>query len=221
MPSTIIPHNGGFLLEPENPALDRYILAQARVPTPRVLLLPTASGDGDSYVVRFYSAFQRLDCVPRHLLLFRNTEDVRAAILGADVIYVSGGNTKSMLAVWHEWGIPELLREACAAGTVLSGVSAGAICWFERGMTDSWADRIVSIPCLGLLPDTLCPYYDTDTRRRAAFEAEGRAGWGLDVGAAAHFVDGALHRVVASRPGPGLRRFNAEGAVRFDGDVLP
>jgi dipeptidase E len=124
-------------MEPDNLTLDRYILAQARVPEPAVAFVPTASGDADASIVRFYTAFSGLPCRPSHLALFRRTPDLRSYLLAQDVIYVGGGNTKSMLAVWREWGLLELLREAWASGIVLAGISAGAICWFEQGVTDS------------------------------------------------------------------------------------
>src|SRR6476659_5432976 len=129
---------GGFSMEPENLTLDRYVLAQAGLAEPRVSFLPTASGDVDSYAASFYTAFARLPCQPSHLMFFRRTPDLREHVLSQDVIYVGGGNTKSMLGVWREWGLPEILREAWEAGVVLAGVSAGCICWFEQGLTDSF-----------------------------------------------------------------------------------
>src|SRR5262245_43734347 len=128
-------------MEPENLALDGYVLAPARVPQPAVAFLPSAGGDSANYVVRFYVAYQWLSCRPSHLSLFRRTPDVRSYLLAQDVIYVGGGNTKSMLAVWRDWALPEVLREAWESGIVLAGISAGAICWFEQGVTDSFADR--------------------------------------------------------------------------------
>src|SRR5262245_52796864 len=121
---------GGFLMEPDNLALDRYILAQARSAKPSVGLIATASGDSDWTIVRFYAAFSQLGCRPSHLPFFRRTPVLLDYLLRQDVLYISGGNTRSMLAVWREWGMPELLREAWESGIVLAGVSAGAICWF-------------------------------------------------------------------------------------------
>src|SRR5262245_48042145 len=118
-------------MEPKNLPLDQYVLAQARTSVPSIAFVPTASGDADASIVRFYTAFAGLACRPSHLALFRRTPDLRAYLLAQDVIYVGGGNTKSMLAVWRDWELPELLREAWASGIVLAGTSAGAICWFE------------------------------------------------------------------------------------------
>jgi dipeptidase E len=197
---------GGFAVNPDNLALDRYIVAQARVSDPDVVFIPTASGDADPYIVRFYTAYLGLPCRPSHVSFFRRTPDLRSYLLAQDVIYVGGGNTKSMLAVWRDWGVPELLREACAAGIVLAGISAGAICWFVQGITDSFADQLKVLDCLGFLPGSCCPHYRDEAERRPAYhrllrDREIAPGWAIDDGAALHFVNGELHRVVSARQG--------------------
>jgi dipeptidase E len=199
---------GGFSMEPDNPALDRYVLAQARNKNPRVCFLPTASGDSDSYIARFHAAFAEHRCRPTHVTFFGRTPDLKAALLTQDVIYVGGGNTKSMLATWRDWGVPGLLRQAWKSGTVLTGISAGAICWFETGLTDSWADRLAMLPCLGFLPGTCCPHFDGEPERRPALhrlvvERAVPKALALDDGAAAHFVGRKLVRIVSSRSGAG------------------
>ena len=103
---------GGFSMEPDNLALDRYILEQSNKPAPSVCFLPTASGDADGYIVNFYSAFAKLECKPSHLSLFRlPTADLESFILEQDIIYVGGGNTRSMLALWDEWGLDKILHK--------------------------------------------------------------------------------------------------------------
>ena len=197
---------GGFSMEPDNLALDRYILAQTGKPSPAVCFLPTASGDADNYVVNFYSAFTTLDCRPSHLALFRPpTADLESFILEKDVIYVGGGNTRSMLALWREWGLDEVFRKAWNGGVILAGLSAGAICWFEQGVTDSVPGSLGTLTCLGLLPGSCCPHYDGDPERRPAYhrllmQGEILPGFGVDEGAALHFFDRELQRVVSSRP---------------------
>jgi peptidase E len=196
---------GGFSMEPGNPALDLYVLAQARKRNPSVCFLATATGDADGYIENFYAAFKQHRCRPSHVPLFRRTPDLKKALLTQDVVYVGGGNTKSMLAAWREWELPRLLRRAWASGTVLTGISAGAICWFETGITDSWADRLAGLPCLGLLPGTCCPHFDGEPERRPAVHqlvATGKVptALALDDGAAAHFVGRKLFRIVVSRP---------------------
>lgn len=211
---------GGFGAGPENLAIDRYILAQARDIDPAIAFLPTASADADPYIVAFYAAYTGLGCRPSHLPLFRRTPDLRAYLLAQDIIYVGGGNTKSMLAVWREWGVPELLREACDAGTVLAGISAGAICWFEEGLTDSYADGLHPLPGLGFLPGSCCPHYDGEPERRPTYhELLGRGeiapGIAIDDGVAVHFIETDVHRVVGVRPGAAAYRVAlVEGAVK-------
>jgi dipeptidase E len=196
---------GGGGMEPDNPALDRYVLAQARTRNPAICFLGTASGDADAYVARFYAAFSKHQCRPTHVPLFARTPDLKQVLLTQDVIYVGGGNTKSMLATWREWGIPRILSQAWKAGILLAGVSAGAICWFKIGITDSWADRLTGLPGLGLLPGTCCPHFDGEVERRPALHRLVTAGvvpraLALDDGAAAHFVGRTRVRIVSARP---------------------
>ena len=211
---------GGFSMEPENLALDEYVLRQARAPRPAVAFVPTASGDADSYIASFYTAFSELPCRPSHLPLFSRTPDLREYLLAQDVIYVGGGNTKSLIGVWREWGLPEVLREAWAAGVVLAGVSAGAVCWFEQGLSDAFAGELRQIQCLGFLAGSCCPHYDGEAERRPTYHEFLRTGaippgLAIDDGAAVHFVGEDIHRVVASRPGATAYRVREEdGAVR-------
>ncbi|MBC8098929.1 MAG: peptidase E [Armatimonadetes bacterium] len=197
---------GGFSMEPENPLLDRYIIAQTTSERPKVCFLPTASSESDVYVVNFYAAFTALGCKPSHLYLFRpHTADIADFLLSHDVIYVGGGNTKSMLAVWRAWGLDYILRQALEHGVVLAGISAGAICWFEAGLTDSIPGKLSPLPCLSYLPGSATPHYDGEAARRPAYQqqiAEGMLppGIALDDGAAAHYVNGQLSGVVSSRP---------------------
>jgi peptidase E len=197
-------------------AVDRYALRQARRPRPRVAFVGTASGDAETYVAKFMEAFGALDCEPAHLPFFRRTPELRSFVLDQDVIYVGGGNTRSMLAVWREWGLPELLREAWEAGTVLAGISAGAICWFEQGVTDAGVDSLDAIDCLGLLPGSCCPHYDGEVERRPGYRAlleSGRIvpGLAIDDAAAVHFVGRELRGAVCSEPGATAYRVEIDG----------
>jgi dipeptidase E len=196
---------GGFSTEPDNPALDLFILDLARQKNPAICFLATAAGDAESYIDSFYTTFRRLPCRPTHLPLFARVPDLESIVLDQDVIYVGGGNTRSMLAVWREWELPALLRRAWESGTVLAGLSAGAICWFETGLTDSSGSGIYPLPCLGFLPGACCPHYDGEADRRPAlrrFVDDGAipTALALDDGAAVHFVNGKLANVVSSRP---------------------
>src|SRR4051812_34687377 len=150
-------------MEPDNPLLDEFVLARARSRCPRVCFVPTASGDADGYVVRFYRAFGRLDCRPADLPLFeRRIRDLRAFALEQDVLYVGGGSTANLLAVWRTHGLDDVMREAWAAGVVLCGISAGMNCWFEGSVTDSFdLDGLAPLADgMGLLPGSCCPHFD-------------------------------------------------------------
>ncbi len=207
---------GGFTADPENPRLELYALSQTRKSNPSVCFLPTATGDAATYIVKFYAAFVKLRCRPTHVSLFERTPKLREILLAQNVIYVGGGNTKSMLAVWREWKLPEILRQAWNSGIILTGISAGAICWFETGITDSWAGHLAPLPCLGWLPGACCPHYDGEAERRPAvhrFVAKGLVPevLALDDGSAAHFVGRKLKRVVCSRPKANAYRVRREG----------
>jgi peptidase E len=199
---------GGFSMEPDNPLLDLHVLALARRPTPRVCFLPTASGDSDTYVANFYRAFREHDCRPTDLTLFdRKTADLETFLLEQDVIYVGGGNTANLLAVWRVHGLDGTLRTAWERGTVLCGLSAGMNCWFSASVTDSFHAGH-SLPLrdgLGLLAGSACPHYDGEEHRRPAYRrlvAAGELpdGYAADDGAALVFAGTDLEEVVTSRP---------------------
>jgi peptidase E len=182
--------------------------------------VPTASGDAVRYVANFYRAYRELDCRPSHLTFFERTPDLRSMILEQNVIYVGGGNTKSMLAVWKEWGFDAILREAWEKGVVLAGISAGAICWFEQGITDSFADELKVINCLGFLKGSCCPHFDGEPERRPSYHKlllNNRIlpGYALDDCAAIHFGGNQIERVVVSRPQAHAFRMHAvNGTVK-------
>jgi len=197
---------GGFSMEPDNLLLDQYVLQQSTEPRPKVCFIPTASGDSESYIQRFYEAFAQLNCIPSHLSLFRPPADnLEQFILAQDILYVGGGSTKNMLVLWREWGLDRALRTAWERGKVLAGISAGSICWFEEGVTDSYFGSLTGISALGFLPGSNCPHYDGEGDRRPAFHqllASGQMGDGYaaDDGVALHYVDTRLQRIVSSRP---------------------
>ena len=130
--------------------IEKYIISLINKKRPKICFIPTASGDSSLYKLNFYRAFSKLDCITSHIDFFSRTENLEDKVLTQDIIYVGGGNTKSMLAVWKEWNLHEILRNAYKKGIVMSGVSAGAICWFDKGITDSYAKELAIIDCLGL-----------------------------------------------------------------------
>ena len=142
-------------MEPENPALDDYVLGLAGVPMPRICLLPTASGDGESQIRQFHATFGARACEPIHISLFRlgrRPIPLRETLLAQDIVYVGGGSMLGLLAVWRALGLDRILRECWESGVVLAGLSAGAMCWFEWGITTSMgtpARRPGSASCPG------------------------------------------------------------------------
>jgi dipeptidase E len=198
-------------------ALERYILGLCASERPRVCFLPTASGDSDGLVTRFYEAFADADCEPSHVALFRpHPEGVAERLLAADAIYVGGGSTVNLIAIWEAHALGAVLRRAWEGGTVLSGVSAGAICWFEWGITDSLGAGYAPVRGLGFAPGGFCPHADGDPARVPALrEMVGRGAMpptlAVDDGAAVHLMDGELQRVVVTGPGLGARRVGPGG----------
>ena len=198
---------GGFSMEWGNPLLDDHVLSLTGAEHPKVCFLPTASGDADHYVVRFYRAFPSSRCEPSHISLFRRETgvgDVREHLLGQDLIYVGGGSLVSLLGTWRAHGIDEVLREAWRAGVVLCGGSAGSLCWFKDVVSGFHEGPPRRLHGLGLLPYSNAGHYDEEAGRRTAFLdaiADGLApGFGVGDGAALHFVDTELAEVVSSRP---------------------
>ena len=198
---------GGAALPPEldNLLLIRYFLEQTHKRKPRVAFIGTAGGDSETGRLRFYAGFSQFECTPTHLSFFARTpRNLESFVLGQDAIFVGGGNTRSMLAVWRDWGLDVHLKTAWERGIVLGGVSAGSICWFEHGVTASIAGPLTTLPCLGFLRGSNCPHYDSEPLRRPTFRrliARGKmpAGVAADDYAALHYVDAELARVVSSR----------------------
>jgi dipeptidase E len=131
---------GGFAMEPDNAALDDFILSLAPAREPRILFMPTASGDPTGQITAFHARFGDRACRAEHLSLFRLHGDRRPledVILAQDVLYIGGGSMRNLLAIWHAHGLDRILELAWHRGVVLAGLSAGAMCWFEGGVTRS------------------------------------------------------------------------------------
>jgi dipeptidase E len=194
-------------MEAGNPLLDDYVLGLTGKPRPRVCFLPTASGDADHYVVRFYRQFATR-CDASHVSLFRRDReavesDFAAHLLSQDLIYVGGGNVVSMLGAWRANGLHSILRRAWRQGVVLCGPSAGSLCWFAEALT-AFHSAPYRVQGLGLLPHSNCVHYDAEPERREEyrrFVGDGmQPGYAADDGAALHFRGKELARVVSSRP---------------------
>jgi len=192
---------GGFGRNPNHRKIEKYILKLTRKEEPNIVFIPTASAENQAYIIQFYKCFTKMSCEPSHVTFFQRTPKLDSIINKADVIYVGGGNTKSMLAVWQEWKLDKLLLKAYNNGKILSGVSAGAICWFEQGITDSWASNINVMDCLGFLPEMACPHYQEEKDRRPDVHKmlkQGKCGpgWAIDGGAAVHFKNGKYYKSI-------------------------
>jgi dipeptidase E len=218
VPQIVAMGGGGF--SEDEPGLARFVLRLAATPRPRVCHIPTAAGDDREAIEQFHAVASALGAEPFHLALFaRDIDDLRGYLLGHDVIHVGGGNTANMLAVWRVHGVDEILREAWNRGIVLCGVSAGALCWFEGGSTDSFGGLHPLRDGLGILPGSFCPHYDGEPMRRSTyhrFVADGLpGGYAADDGAAVHVVAGSDPQPVASRPGARVYRVELDdGQVR-------
>ena len=186
---------GGFGRNNSSCLIENYILSLSKNNCPRICFLPTATGDNDSYIVRFYSVFSRLNCIPTHIEFFKRTIDLKAHINNQDIVFVGGGNTKSMLAVWSDWGMNNILKNAYNKGIIMSGVSAGSICWFSRGITDSWDKKLRILPCLDFIDGTCCPHYDEEPSRipfvkKILSEKQINHCIAIEGGTALHLIDG-------------------------------
>ena len=195
---------GGFGRNPGEGLIEQYILDQTGKDQPNICFIPTATGDNEAYKVNYYSTFSKLNCNPVHLDFFKRTPDLKKLISAQDVIYVGGGNTMSMLGVWKQWGLDKLLKQAYDKGTVMSGVSAGAICWFQNGITDSWSSNLKIMPCMNIIKGTCCPHYDEEPERRPTVKKmimskEVKNIFAVDGGAALHIKNENIFKSVSFR----------------------
>ena len=202
---------GGFSMEAGNPLLDEYVLdlARERSERPRVCFLPTASGDADHYIVRFYRHFSGAVCEPSHISLFRRDRgaaDLREHILSQDLIYVGGGSVLSMLGTWRAHGVDRMLADAWRAGVIMCGLSAGSLCWYSQGVT-SFHGETKRVRGLGLLPWSNCVHYGDEPGRKEAYYTHLQRGmcpgYAASDGAALHFRGPRMIEAVSSRPKAG------------------
>lgn len=213
---------GGFTMEPENPALDEYVLTLSPRREPRLLFLPTASGDGAEQTARFHATFGDRPCVTEVLELFklgsRGPTDLRALVLEQDIVYVGGGSMRNLLAIWQVHGLDEILREAWASGVVLAGLSAGAMCWFQYGVTKSSGEPEPT-KGLGILPGSLTVHADGEPERLPVYESLVAArtlppGYAADDGVGLLFRGATLEGAVSSRAGARAWRVEPDGVGR-------
>jgi dipeptidase E len=231
-PTIVAMGGGGFMMEPESLLLDDHVLALARErsgrPVPRICLIPTATADDAGLIADFEGLFAPPRAEPRVLRLFQRSDaDLRSVVLDQDAVYVLGGNTANMFAIWRVHGLDDVLREAWAAGVVMAGMSAGAICWFDACTTDSFGPTLQPLfGGLGILPGSLSPHYHGEEQRQPLFRrlvADGTlpAGYGVDDGAALVFRGRDLAEVVASHPEATAYRVEPDGSGGAIETALP
>ncbi len=194
-------------------------LMLAGQPSPKLCVINTATGDDPAGILRFYERAAGTGAKVSHLALFPmpNVTDPEDLLMSQDVIFVGGGSVANMVAVWRVHRIDEILRKAWQAGIILAGSSAGGICWFDGGTTDSFGIRLRSFTDgLGMLPGSFCPHYNSEPERRPLYRklvGDGTlpAGLACDDGAAAHYIDDTLAGLISDRPGAGAYQVTPDG----------
>lgn len=196
---------GGFSRTHPDPKMCAYILSLTGRKNPKVCIIPTASGDDPRSIENFYRSARRLGAKPSHLSLFQPpTEPLTRFVLRHDAIWVGGGNTLNLLLLWKAWGLDAALRAAYERGVVLSGSSAGALCWFASGVTDSFPGRYQELSCLGWLGGSFCPHYDSEPKRRPVYRRLVGAkilpsGYAAEDNVGLHFLGEQIQHIVASK----------------------
>lgn len=208
---TIVPFGGGKFCD----GAARFLAGLTGKARPRVLYIGTAMAEDPESTLRMYDRFAGIGDMSRLEFFPWPPEDLRSSVLDQDLIFVGGGNTANMLAIWRVHGVDELLREALAAGIILTGSSAGGICWFEHGVTDSFGPQLGPMECLGFLPGSFCPHWDDEENRRPVYhrllEDGFPAGYAAEAGVGLHFVDGELREVVGCDEGAKGYRVELQG----------
>lgn len=218
---------GGFSTTKFDRALCAFILRLAGKRKPRVCYVATAAGDAKTYIAAFYRAAKKLGARPSHLSLYDQPGEPLASFLSRhDVIYVCGGNTRNLLVLWKAWGVDEAMRKAYARGVVLAGHSAGALCWFSGGVTDSFPGRYAPLRCLGFVRGSFCPHYNSEPKRRPIYRrlvGSGAlpAGWAADDNVGLHFIDGRLRAVVSSKRSRRAHRLGRRNHVLVETELKP
>lgn len=213
-------------MEPENPLLDKFLFGLSHKPRPKVCFVGTAGGDSERQNQNFYAAMKGHDVEASHLALYNGPiGSLKDYVFNKDVIYVGGGNTRNLLVLWKEWELDKILLEAYQRGIVLGGVSAGSICWFEEGVTDSIPGTLSPLRCLGILKGSNCPHYDGEKERRPSYHrlvsAGMKPGIACDDGVAARFVNEKLVEFVSSRPNGRAYKVYLESSKSTESPIKP
>jgi dipeptidase E len=232
MERAIVAIGGGEIRTRGTAGIDREIIRLSNKVRPNILFVPTASSDSEEYWKRFQEYFGGfLKCRTDALFLMRGTptrEQITRKIFSADIVYVGGGNTLYMMRVWRRLGVDRILKAAYRQGTILAGVSAGAICWFDSGHSDSMSFydprhwKYINVRGLGLVSGIVCPHYNGMTRgvpRRRDFREMirriGGIGIAIENNCAMEFIDDRFYRVIRSK-----HHSHAYRVYKHDGDVV-
>jgi len=232
MPKVIVAIGGGEIRTRGTARIDREIIRLSNKKNPKLLFVPTASSDSERYWKHIEEYFGNyLKCETDALFLLKekpSTEQIQAKISSADIIYVGGGNTQQMMRVWRHRGVDKLLKAAYENGTVLAGISAGSICWFDSGHSDSMSFysprkwKYINVRGLGLIKGIHCPHYNSMTRgvpRRKHFQEMiakiGGFGIAIENNCAIEFIDGRFFKVISSKS-----YSRAYRVYRCDGEVV-
>jgi peptidase E len=212
---TIVPMGGGRFCD----GAARFLTGLTGKDRPRLLYIGTAAAEDPEFALRIYDQFQPYAQVSRLEFFPWPPEDLRATVFDQDLIFVGGGNTANMLAIWNVHGVDDLLRQALENGTLLSGSSAGGICWFEKGLTDSFGPQLGPMDCLGFLAGSFSPHWNDEELRRPVYHRLLQDGWpagfAADAGVGLHFVNGELQGAVACDEGSKAYRLDVR-----DGEVV-
>jgi len=225
MKKQIFVMGGGGFTRDQDLKLEKFLLSLTDIKNPKIGFLPQASNESRDYILRFYQSFLSLGAQPSWISLFGRVEPgFKEQLLNQDIIYVGGGNTRSMLALWREWGIDTVLRQAYDKGIILSGLSAGMICWFSQGITDSvWPLGVVQ--GLNLIESSACPHFDTETERQDFYinsVSDGSVipGYALYDDTGALFINGKFAKAVKTKVGKKVKFIDRDGAKIIETELL-
>lgn len=214
MPVNIIAVGGGGFTHNQDPLLEDYALNLCDSKNPKIGFIATASEECPLKIARFYNRFSCRAIQPSHLEQLDSSGDTATWVMSQDIIFVGGGNTNNMLSLWHQHKLPDTLLQAARNGVILSGVSAGAACWFDTALSDSTGNGLQPLNALGFVKGSCCPHYSTEPNRQTVFEqlistAKMPAGIAIDDGVAVHLCDNKIIKVVSARTGANAYQISA------------
>jgi peptidase E len=212
---------GGYTLEPSAEVIDSFFLEKIGKENPRICMLPTACGERQESIDKFYNYFMEKGAIASHISLFApEIEDLDAYLASQDGIYITGGNTKSMLALWKEWGVDKALINAYNSGVFICGISAGAMCFFEEGLSDSFPNQYKVLGCFGILSGSFCPHYIQNEKRAMLYKDniqnnKTKPGIAVEDGIALYYENGLLTEIIRSRAEANVYRIYSTGNIEI------